>query len=148
MKPAYQPIPLLNLSLEDVKEVAMSMKSDQRTKLPLLAFFLAVLSWIPTFGLKTGHKSSYSQPSVFILSQNVHVPLTPTVQLFCTYLLQLLLKIPSDLTKLEGNSWDHWYADTTPPASLTLPCAFSYFLLTKPLLGMAKLPGSQNCSLL
>lgn len=68
-EPAYQPIPLLNPSLEDVKEVAMSMKSDQRTKLPLLAFFLAVLSWILTSGLKTGHKSSYSQPSVFILSQ-------------------------------------------------------------------------------
>lgn len=47
-EPAYQPIPLLNPSLEDVKEVAMSMKSDQRTKLPLLAFFLAVLSWILT----------------------------------------------------------------------------------------------------
>lgn len=36
------------------------------------------------------------------------MPLTPTVQLFCTYLLQHLLKITSDLTKLGANSWDHW----------------------------------------
>lgn len=32
MEAAYQPIPLLDPPLEDVKEVAMSMKSDPRKK--------------------------------------------------------------------------------------------------------------------